>query len=997
MIHKRIIILVVIIALTASFLSVPLRSTSTVRAAASWTLATTVSPVLLYEASAGAQPLVLYLQDNNGAPVDTTGIADLTWSYGSPATFTESAPPRQISNGYWLLAGTPVTGTADVRFSVAGTVGGAALASNAIIIPVRTLGAWNPQALFMTHDSLLQNTAGYLLYGKHVYDRLPCTVGNSVEILTVLYAPKNLAENYPGFVVKKSTTEVRGNVTKGAAAAWPVENVNILLGVASGNKYFVNQAGVVSVQVNTDIWWFLDAACTTLDEGRNAQAHSYSKAFEFQQTLKELPVVQGITLSKNADGTHDVRTAFSGQCASGSWAVDIVALKQDGSVDERFGTAGHVWYNGIPADQYPAGTGIPDLPGQGLGGDGTAFGASTVIASSDCTSLTVLKVDFSRVRGDTLVLWLYRTWRTYKADGTQVLTHPAVYVGSSSLIAPYLETTVNATTAVKTLVAGVTQSVPISNAAFSAGTPSWTTTLDGSAEGIPQYKPVASSSGAWTVDMTPALPRAGTLRLTGVALNLADAKRETMTLSWNVVMPEFTVTLGLSDGTTIPNDHVLTEGVVELIEVTAKNPLTGGPLNVTPTSLSQQACSGSGGLPTCVVSGEGEAMGLPWGSMPVSGIDNPYFSGSSQKGQFDVYASLGGTRVLVDTFTLTPPVLTVTPTEVPFTIPATATRLDFHARDAHGHPLADSSIQVMGATLSPGLQYEFIAGEAITDSAGEAGWTFPPPYSGKYTASVERDLQWPAGGSECVFSSWKRARRSHVGATITAKYKPAELDTMAPVITVSQGIDGATVTASSFTVTGKVTDNVGVTQLFVGFNKINVLSDGSFTTTVNLSEGMNTLTIVAYDAAGNKGTVSVDVTYRPPVAPPAPKTTIILLAIGSTTATVDGARLGLDVAPEIVGGRTFVPIRFIAETFGADVEWLPVTQGITITLGDHTIGLQIGNPSAVVDGSIITMEAAPYIKKSRTMVPLRLIAQAFGCDVAWDPVARSVTIAYRKL
>jgi len=127
---------------------------------------------------------------------------------------------------------------------------------------------------------------------------------------------------------------------------------------------------------------------------------------------------------------------------------------------------------------------------------------------------------------------------------------------------------------------------------------------------------------------------------------------------------------------------------------------------------------------------------------------------------------------------------------------------------------------------------------------------------------------------------------------------------------------------------------------------------------------------------------------------PAPKATVIVLAIGSTTATVNGTSVELDVAPEILGGRTFVPIRFISESFGATVEWLAETQGITITLGDHAIGLQIGNPSSVVDGCIRPLEAAPYIKNSRTMVPLRLISEGFGGDVIWDPAARTVTITY---
>ncbi|MHB8108179.1 MAG: copper amine oxidase N-terminal domain-containing protein, partial [Candidatus Cryosericum sp.] len=66
----------------------------------------------------------------------------------------------------------------------------------------------------------------------------------------------------------------------------------------------------------------------------------------------------------------------------------------------------------------------------------------------------------------------------------------------------------------------------------------------------------------------------------------------------------------------------------------------------------------------------------------------------------------------------------------------------------------------------------------------------------------------------------------------------------------------------------------------------------------------------------------------------------------------------------------------------------------TIALGDTTIGLQIGNKTTVINGNIIALEAAPYIKNSRTMVPLRVISESFGGDVAWDPALRTITITY---
>jgi hypothetical protein len=267
---------------------------------------------------------------------------------------------------------------------------------------------------------------------------------------------------------------------------------------------------------------------------------------------------------------------------------------------------------------------------------------------------------------------------------------------------------------------------------------------------------------------------------------------------------------------------------------------------------------------------------------------------------------------------------------------------------------------------------------------GEADWAFVPPFSGQYKVTA-------GSASYCddIPDVWT-GKYAALGATITAKYQAPVVDTTAPVDTVTAGIDGSTVAAEVFALTGKVTDNVGVSQLYVGFNKVDVLPDGSFMINVKLAQGENTISVVAYDAAGNKGTAAVKVTYKPAI-----ETKIVLiLTIGADIVSVNGKATSIDAAPEIVASRTFVPIRFIAESFGATVEWLSETQGITITLGDHTIGLQIGNATAVIDGSIVSLSAAPYIKNGRTMVPLRVISEAFGGDVVWDPSARTITITY---
>jgi hypothetical protein len=154
---------------------------------------------------------------------------------------------------------------------------------------------------------------------------------------------------------------------------------------------------------------------------------------------------------------------------------------------------------------------------------------------------------------------------------------------------------------------------------------------------------------------------------------------------------------------------------------------------------------------------------------------------------------------------------------------------------------------------------------------------------------------------------------------------------------------------------------------------------------------------VSARAAGITTTVTVKINTAGAVMivkVPVVRKKVIVLTVGSDIVTVNGHAASIGTALEIVGGRTFVPMRFIAETFGSTVTWLPETRGITVVLGTTTIGLQIGNATAVNNSNVIALEAAPYIKNSRTMIPLRVISESFGSNVAWDPALRTITITY---
>lgn len=122
--------------------------------------------------------------------------------------------------------------------------------------------------------------------------------------------------------------------------------------------------------------------------------------------------------------------------------------------------------------------------------------------------------------------------------------------------------------------------------------------------------------------------------------------------------------------------------------------------------------------------------------------------------------------------------------------------------------------------------------------------------------------------------------------------------------------------------------------------------------------------------------------------------TKIELTIGSKDVLVDGNTTTIDVAPYIdtKSNRCLVPVRFLSECLGYKVEWNDTSKRVAIKNDKHTIYLWIGKDYAIVDGYKKTLDQMPVIKDERTFVPIRLIAEAFGCTVLWDNRLCKITI-----
>lgn len=89
------------------------------------------------------------------------------------------------------------------------------------------------------------------------------------------------------------------------------------------------------------------------------------------------------------------------------------------------------------------------------------------------------------------------------------------------------------------------------------------------------------------------------------------------------------------------------------------------------------------------------------------------------------------------------------------------------------------------------------------------------------------------------------------------------------------------------------------------------------------------------------------------------------------------------VTPKIIDGRTFVPLRFISETLGMQVNYDNQTGEISIVSGETTVSLFAGKTEAKKNGEAITMENAAFIEAGRTLVPLREISNLLGKEVFW--------------
>lgn len=120
--------------------------------------------------------------------------------------------------------------------------------------------------------------------------------------------------------------------------------------------------------------------------------------------------------------------------------------------------------------------------------------------------------------------------------------------------------------------------------------------------------------------------------------------------------------------------------------------------------------------------------------------------------------------------------------------------------------------------------------------------------------------------------------------------------------------------------------------------------------------------------------------------------------------TLDGKEIAFDVPPQIIDGRTLVPMRAIFEALGAKIYWNDETQTVEgikewpfayvkMQIGNNVINIMRSRSDVAED---ITLDVPPQIIGERTLVPVRAVSESLDCDVLWDGDSKTVIITSNK-
>lgn len=244
-------------------------------------------------------------------------------------------------------------------------------------------------------------------------------------------------------------------------------------------------------------------------------------------------------------------------------------------------------------------------------------------------------------------------------------------------------------------------------------------------------------------------------------------------------------------------------------------------------------------------------------------------------------------------------------------------------------------------------------------------------------ATMEYTFTTDMGGNyepaSCVVSVTRRKSSSSSSDTSAPTYgvSTGKTENGEISVTPAKAEAGETVTIKATPDSGYQLDKMTVKDKNNSTVKLKKVDDNEYTFTMPVGKVSVDATFVQKDAADDSNAAEAGKTIK--------------LQIGSRIVNVDNEAVIYDAAPVIRNDRTLVPIRIITEALGGKVDWNGATKEVTLSINDKEIKMTIGK-------TLEKYGVAPVIIDGRTFVPVRFVADELGAEVAWDEATKTVTI-----
>ena len=122
-------------------------------------------------------------------------------------------------------------------------------------------------------------------------------------------------------------------------------------------------------------------------------------------------------------------------------------------------------------------------------------------------------------------------------------------------------------------------------------------------------------------------------------------------------------------------------------------------------------------------------------------------------------------------------------------------------------------------------------------------------------------------------------------------------------------------------------------------------------------------------------------------------TRLIKMKINDVNYSINGESKKMDAKPFIKNNRTLVPLRFVVEALGGEVNWDGENRLVSVNSNGKNIELKIDSPIIKIDGKDVKIDQAAIIKGDRTYVPIRFIAENLDMVVNYINESREIEIS----